>query len=146
MVTEIPEEPFASALTSSSFEVLASTGRTDNPLQLTLASMNPAHGRTDDPIAPIACDLSAIPSEQRPTHIALVRALFGDFHRVRELPDGLEASIGPDRLADAVSFIENERRCCRHLAFTLVVPPARAPLVLRVTGPGAADELRALLR
>jgi len=126
--------------------VLASTGTTDNPLQLTLASMNPAHTRTDDSIAPVACDLSAIPSDQRPAHIALVHALFGDTGRVRELPDGLEASIGADRLADAVSFIENERRCCRHLAFTLEVPPARAPLVLRVTGPGAADELRALLR
>ena len=102
--------------------------------------------RTEDSTAIIACDLSAIPPDRRPTHIALVHALFGDTARVRELPDGLEVSIGADRLADAVSFIENERRCCRHLGFTLEVPAAEAPLVLRVTGPGAADELRALAR
>ena len=78
--------------------------------------------------------------------MTLVGALFGATNRVRELPDGLEVTLAADRLADVVSFIDNERRCCRHLAFGLEVPTAGAPLVLRVTGPGAADELRALMR
>lgn len=97
------------------------------------------------PAAPVTCDLSAIPPEQRASHIALARALFGNENRVRRTESGLETSIAPDRLADAVSFIENERRCCRHLAFTLEVPPSGAPLILRVTGPGAVDELQALV-
>ena len=95
--------------------------------------------------APLVCDLSAIPADQRPGHIALVRALFGDADRVRHLPDGLEVSLAADRFADAVAFIENERRCCRHLAFSLEVPAARASLVLRVTGKGALEELQALM-
>ena len=94
--------------------------------------------------APIACDLSAIPADQRTRHVSLARSLFGDEARVRTLENGLEVTLAADELADAVSFIDNERRCCRHLAFTLDVPAAGAPPRLRVTGPGAAQELRAL--
>jgi hypothetical protein len=47
-------------------------------------------------------------------------------------------------MADVVRFLDNERRCCRHLAFVLEVPARDADLVLRVTGPGVREELRAL--
>ena len=63
-----------------------------------------------------------------------------------EIADGIQMTIAPERLDDAASFIANERRCCRHLTFSLHVPPRDAPLLLRITGPGAAEELRALLR
>ena len=95
---------------------------------------------------PIMCDLSAIPLDQRASHAALARSLFGGEHAVVERPDGLAVTLPSDRLADVVSFIGNERRCCRHLAFSIDVPASLAPLTLRVVGPGAIDELRALCR
>ena len=104
------------------------------------------HTTGQRPGIPIACDLSGIPADQRDRHVALVRTLFGDEAHVHRLDNGLEVSIAADSLADAVSFIDNERRCCRHLAFSLEVPAAAGPLVLRVTGPGAVEELQALMQ
>ncbi len=101
--------------------------------------------RDDDSVEPIVCDLSAIPARQRVQHFLLARSLlFADERRVRELENGLEFELPPDRLGQAVRFVENERRCCRHLAFALEVPARGAPIILRVTGPGASHELRAL--
>ena len=95
----------------------------------------------------IACDLSAIPAGKRAAHFALAGTLlFGDASAVHEIEDGLRFELAPDRLTDVSRFIESERRCCRHLAFTLEVPPRSGKLVLRVTGPGAKEELRTLLR
>ena len=95
---------------------------------------------------PVVCDLSAIPADQRTAHIALARELFGDERNLRQLDDGIETVVPVDRLRDAAAFIDNERRCCRHLTFSLEVPSRGATLAMRVTGPGAADELRALVR
>jgi hypothetical protein len=58
--------------------------------------------------------------------------------------DGVAFELPADRLRDVARFIDNERRCCSHLAFTLEVPPRGANLTLRVSGPGAGEELRAL--
>jgi hypothetical protein len=98
---------------------------------------------TDDAII---CDLSAIPADQRKAHFALARTvLFADETAVREIENGLTFALPPDRLLEVAAFLENERRCCRHLAFTLEIPARDAMLVLRVTGAGAREELRALL-
>ena len=95
----------------------------------------------------IICDLSAIPADQRDAHFALARSLlFADQRAVREVDSGLAFGVPPERLADVARFIENERHCCRHLAFALEVPPRDGTLTLRITGPGAREELRALLR
>jgi len=96
---------------------------------------------------PIICDLSAIPANQRDAHFALARSLlFADERAVREVEGGLAFDVPPERLADIARFVENERRCCRHLAFVLEIPPRNGTLTLRVTGPGASEELRALVR
>ena len=101
----------------------------------------------DESPEPVVCDLSAIPADQRERHFELARSLlFADEHRVRDLENGMEFELPADRLDDTARFVENERRCCRHLAFTLAVPARGAPIVLQVSGPGARDELRALLR
>ena len=60
--------------------------------------------------------------------------------------DGLQFGLPAERLGDVARFVENERLCCRHLAFALEVPPRGEALTLRVKGPGAREELRALLR
>jgi hypothetical protein len=95
----------------------------------------------------ILCDLSAIPADQRDAHFALARSLlFADERAVREVENGLAFELPPERLGDVARFVENERRCCRHLAFGLQVPSRSGPMTLHVTGPGAREELRALLR
>jgi len=95
----------------------------------------------------IICDLSAIPANQRDAHFALARSLlFADERAVREVEGGLAFDVPPERLADIARFVENERRCCQHLAFVLEIPPRNGTLTLRVTGPGASEELRALVR
>ena len=99
-----------------------------------------------DPDA-IVCDLSAIPADQRDAHFALARdLLFADERAVHDVENGLAFELSPGRLADVVRFVENERRCCQHLAFVLEIPPRNGTLTLRVMGPGAREELRALLR
>src|SRR5262245_43752189 len=95
----------------------------------------------------IICDLSAIPADQRDAHFELARSLlFADERAIREVEGGLAFELPPERLADVARFLENERRCCRHLAFALEIPPRNGTLALRVTGPGAREELRGLLR
>jgi hypothetical protein len=92
----------------------------------------------------IVCDLFAISTDQRESHITLGKALLAN-HVVAEHDDEVRLEIGVDRLGDVVRFIENERLCCRHLSFALDVPPRGADLALRISGPGVRDELRALL-
>jgi hypothetical protein len=93
-----------------------------------------------------SCDLTAIPAAERAGHIALARSLFfGGDAVARETVEGYEVEIPADRFQDAARFIENERRCCAHLAFSLALPARGLPMLLRVTGPGATEALRALV-
>lgn len=72
--------------------------------------------------------------------------LFADDVDRRELDDEVVFDLPSDRLADVAAFIENERRCCRHLSFQLDIPPRNSRMVLRIRGPGALEELRALVQ
>jgi hypothetical protein len=93
-----------------------------------------------------SCDLTAIPAAERPAHIALARSLFRSVPgAARETPEGYEAEISADRFLDAVRFVENERRCCAHLSFSLELSPRGGPVLMRVEGPGASEALRALM-
>jgi hypothetical protein len=95
----------------------------------------------------IICDLSAILESERAAHFGLARTiLFADESVVSEIENGLAFDLPPERLSAVAAFLENERKCCRHLAFTLEIPPHNAALRLRVIGPGAREELRALAR
>lgn len=101
----------------------------------------------DESVEPIVCDLSAIPPEERARHIDLARELlFADEGAIREIENGLTVELAPERLVDAARFVDNERRCCRHLAFALDVPMRGGNLTLRVTGQGAREELQMLVR
>jgi hypothetical protein len=95
---------------------------------------------------PLACDMSAIPADQRGAYRSLVRGLMASAISVRDLPDGL-AFEWPISQYDSVSrWVDFERRCCPFLTFTLVVSNGLGQLSLRVTGPeGAAAFLRAEL-
>ena len=94
--------------------------------------------------APFACDMTAIPAEQRGTHHALIRRLMTQaVEEIRELPDGLAFRF-PAREYDAVTaFVARERLCCPFLTFTLEVAPDQGPLMLRLTG---AEGVTAFIR
>jgi hypothetical protein len=92
----------------------------------------------------ICCDLLAIPADERGRHIALARSLIGGGAQLIESAEGYVIQLPVERLDELMSFMRNERRCCAHLGFRLDVPAAGAAVTLRVTGPGALDQLKAL--
>ncbi len=113
-----------------------STPTTDRPI--------PTEAQADG--TPIFCDLGAIPADQLEAHFAFARThLFGATGSAREVDGGYAFTIPADRYEEAAAFVSNERRCCAHLHFLLDVPPRGRALELRVTGPTAREELRALV-
>lgn len=97
--------------------------------------------------AGFACNLGAIPHEQRAGHQALGSALFGHAaQQTAELADGYAFRFPPERYADITAFIANERLCCPFFTFTLEIAADQGPLWLRITGrEGAKEILRAEL-
>ena len=93
----------------------------------------------------IVCDLTAIPAEERESHLALGRSLLANYV-IGAGDNEVRFELGADRLSDVTRFIENERRCCQHLAFSLDIPARSENLTVRVSGPGVRDELDALIR
>ena len=96
---------------------------------------------------PFACDMTAIPTDKRGAHHALIRRLITEaLQEVSELPDGLTFRF-PAAEYDAVTeFVGRERLCCPFLTFTIELSPERGPLILRLTGAeGVKDFIRAEL-
>ncbi len=96
---------------------------------------------------PFACDMAAIPAEQRATHHALSRQLTSEAAvEIRDTPDGLYFSFLAAAYDDVVRFIAYERLCCPFLRFALDVAPQGGLISLTLTGPpGAAAFIRAEL-
>jgi hypothetical protein len=96
--------------------------------------------------APLACDMTAIPAEERGVHQAITRRLMASATTIRDLQDGLVFEWPAAEYEAIARFLDYERRCCPFLAFALTVSPDRGPLELRVTGPeGVTAFLRAEL-
>lgn len=93
---------------------------------------------------PFACDMTAIPAEQRGAHHALIRRLMTDVvEHIAELADGLAFRFPAEAYEDVTEFVKRERLCCPVLAFALEVSPNQGPLELRLTGPeGVKDFIR----
>ncbi len=109
---------------------------------------NADHSAADpgDDALPVRCDLAAIPADQLEAHVAFARTrLFGTPGASREIDGGYAFTLPAERYADVATFVGNERLCCAHLHFVLVVPPRGRAIELRVTGPMARDELESLL-
>jgi hypothetical protein len=90
---------------------------------------------------PLACDLAAIPAEEREAHELLARRLFFDTVPERqEFPDGYTFRFRADQYPLLAAFIANERLCCSFFHFTLEVTPAQGPLWLRLEGGDGVKE------
>lgn len=93
---------------------------------------------------PLFCDLTAIPSPARETHLLTAQDIFLTAQEVRELPNGyaLRLPNEADMFLQMARFVENERLCCPFFNFGLEVEAHGGPLWLRLTGEG---DVKALL-
>lgn len=84
----------------------------------------------------LACVPTAIAPEERPTHLALIRHLFGELALERtELPSGYAYRFPADALQSVARFVANERKCCPFLNFEVALSADSGPLWLRMFGP-----------
>ena len=88
---------------------------------------------------PVACDLNAIPAEQREGRIALTEALFAQVEERQVLSDGYVFRFPATLLQTAAQFVSLERLCCPFFDFTLKV--SGDDLWLTMSGPEGAKEL-----
>ena len=86
--------------------------------------------------APLACDITAIEDEDRPSHRQAAEDLFASVSKIRELPDGYGFRLPPQTsiIQQAGAFISHERLCCPFFHFALEVEPNRGSVWLDMTG------------
>ena len=86
------------------------------------------------PPAPIACDMTAIPQDQRQVHIDTSKELFSRIEEFRELEKGYEFRFAPDVIVRLAQFISLEKLCCPFLNFVVEAEAEGGPVWLRLTG------------
>src|SRR5262245_20885819 len=92
--------------------------------------------------AGLACDLTAIASDEREAHSARAsRLMFTAAQEHHALPDGYAWRFTADDYDELYQFVGNERRCCPFFSFTLEVTPYSGPIWLRITGDEAVTTL-----
>ena len=86
--------------------------------------------------SPLACDMTAIPAEQRPIHLAAGRELFSGIRETRELSDGYQFRFDaePDVVRRLAEFVALEKLCCPFLSFAIAIEAENGPVWLRLTG------------
>jgi len=110
--------------------ILPNTSLPEDPERGTLQ----INDQTENQFA-LACDLTAIPPDERPAHESNSRhPLFEVVQEVRELPDGYALRYAAEHFPALASFIAAERLCCPFIAFTFEVAAQRGPIWLRLTG------------
>lgn len=87
-------------------------------------------------ISPFACNMSAIPPEERGQHIAAIEAVFGAAQEIRELPDGYAFRLANETalLLKVADFVAKERLCCPFFGFALQIEPEGGAVWLSLTG------------
>ena len=95
--------------------------------------------------SPIACDMTAIPNDQRQGHIETSKELFSRIEEFRELANGYEFRFAarPDLIVKLAQFISLEKLCCPFLNFVVEIEQESGPVWLRLTG---RDGVKAFIR
>jgi hypothetical protein len=97
-----------------------------------------------DEMTPLACDMTAIPSEQRASHAASAARLLNELSdEMVTLANGYAFRFPPDDLTPVADFVNRERLCCPFLGFTIEVSPAGGPMWLCITGREGVKEFLA---
>jgi hypothetical protein len=86
--------------------------------------------------SPFACNMSAIPPEERGQHIAAIEAVFGAVQEIRELSDGYSFRLANETalLLKVADFLAKERLCCPLFGFALQIEPEGGAVWLSLTG------------
>ncbi len=102
---------------------------------------------------PFACNMSAIPPEERGQHVAAIEAVFGAAQEIRELPDGYSFRLANETalLLKVADFLAKERLCCPFFGFGLRIEPDGGAVWLSLTGregikPFIQEEIGGVLR
>lgn len=90
----------------------------------------------------LACDMTAIPAEQRPVHLAQSRELFSQIEETRELSNGYEFRFAdePNLLQRLSDFVLLEKLCCPFLNFAIEIEAESGPVRLRLSGRDGVKE------
>lgn len=93
-------------------------------------------------VSPFACDLGAIPADERPQHLATAQSLFRSVKSIRELNDGyaFEIENKSELIVKAAQFISRERLCCPFFGFAIEIEAERGAVWLSLTGREGAKE------
>lgn len=86
--------------------------------------------------SPIACNLTALNTEQRARRQALAQQMHAAAQEICELPDGyaFRFSADPALCLTVAEFMTLERLCCPFFAFALEMESEDGPMWLRLTG------------
>jgi hypothetical protein len=97
--------------------------------------------------SPLACNLTAIASENRIAHQALTERLMSEMvQEVHELSDGYAFRFTADDYAAIMGYVAQERLCCPFFTFVIEISAERGPIWLRLSGrEGVKEFLRAEL-
>lgn len=92
----------------------------------------------------LACDMTAIPPDERSNHVSRIRWLFGErASSQHEISDGFSFEFRRGGLEEVLRVIAEEQKCCPFLAVSLKVDPHKVPVHLAITsaeGGGAIIE------
>lgn len=96
----------------------------------------------------LACDMTAIPDEEREHHRRAAERLLGAVDDVEEASNGYRLRLPADgeTIRRAAAFVSRERLCCPFFDFTLEVGREGGPVRLALSGgPGVKDYLEEAL-
>lgn len=96
-----------------------------------------------DPV--LACNIFAIPKDDRPTHEANTKRIVASTQETRELPTGYAWRLpnDTDLLQTVATFLRYERLCCPFFHFKLEIEPDQGPVWLHIT---SVVDVKAFLR
>jgi len=93
---------------------------------------------------PIACDLTVFSPAEREQHTALAARIAAEATTVDEIARGfvLRFADRPGFVRDLAAFVEDDRRCCAFVTFTICVDPTTG---VALTVDGSLESKAALL-
>lgn len=95
---------------------------------------------TSPPPAPLVCRPDAIPPGERDAHFALAARLLARAEERVDLAAGFAFRFPASAFAEVARFVDNERRCCPFVAFSVELAADEGPLWVRMEGPEGTRE------
>jgi len=96
-----------------------------------------------DESIPVACQVGAIPQEERVRWLEVGREFYSAVEEILELPDGFAMRVHPRHLALLGEYVMRDRLCCTFVQWEIVVEQANGPAWLKVRGPKGTKEFMA---